>query len=157
MKATNHKPEDMRGLIGTAQRLAVFADLAQPRPDWHEPDEQGITVAVKGKKLDNAFGDDGTGFDGEQYEKVVVLRCSDTGQEERLNLASLLALATYGARMLVLKPTRQAEIDEDLEVHVWSAYLRYGTISGAAEDMGLSVSHAKRLIERMKARRKRSK
>lgn len=97
--------------MGTVARLLAFVDAVHPRSDWHEPDEQGITAEVVGRTLDNAFGD------WPQYgyiyprdskscvpmEKIVVLQGNDGNLrtvEVSLNLASLLALATVGARTL---------------------------------------------------------
>ncbi len=76
----------------TRTKLRAFAEKYHLREDWHEPDEQGVSAVVRGRELDNAFGDGG-GFEGERpFEKVVVLKVNgeDTLQ---INLATLLALA----------------------------------------------------------------
>jgi len=131
-KAHNFPNTDLAGdesIVETATKLAIFADCAGPKASWHEPDEEEITAVVKGKILDNAHGDDGlhgSRFakvdcpDGKSYsrtEKVVVLRCGANGDEVQLSLASVLALATYGARKLVSKKERQAILDN--QKHGW--------------------------------------
>jgi len=40
-----------------AGELIDFAEIMEPRQDWHEPDEMGIEAVVHGSRLDNAFGD----------------------------------------------------------------------------------------------------
>lgn len=78
--------------------LARFATRKKLRIDWHEPDEDGVTAVVMGKSFDNAFGDDGRGMDGKYIEKVVILRDEHSGEEVRINLATLFAIATYKLR-----------------------------------------------------------
>ena len=74
-------------------RLRAFT--ATCRPDMHEPDNQGIKAAVSGHILDNAAGVDIT--DGPAVhqcgEFFVHLFNENTGEVERFNLASLIALA----------------------------------------------------------------
>lgn len=72
-------------LTGIAHKLGV-------RLDWHEPDEQAVTAKVVGKTLDNAMGDS-----GECNEMVVVIE-KDGKEVHRINLATLLAIATFGGR-----------------------------------------------------------
>ena len=77
-----------KGLHKDYLMLREFAEEHEIRPDWHEPDEQGITAEVVGDHLDNAFGNSGTS--GELVVDLYVegkLKCS-------INLATLLALAT---------------------------------------------------------------
>ena len=88
----------MSPLDSPARRLVGFVSEAQPRTDWHEPDEQDIECVVVGDHLDNAFGNRITGDRGFQ-EFVVQLR-SPTADLD-INLATLLALATAGARDIV--------------------------------------------------------
>lgn len=93
-------------LLTNALMLAKFDQMFKPRLDWHEPDEQGISAEVKGNHLDNAMGDEyqvlyhdpQTGADC--AEQVVILKVNDK-QELSINLATLLALATVGAKTLV--------------------------------------------------------
>lgn len=41
-------------IITSRNALAAFAVQNNLRPDWHEPDEQGITARVEGVNFDNA-------------------------------------------------------------------------------------------------------
>jgi hypothetical protein len=71
-------------------KLAVTAGV---RPDWHEPDEQGITARVEGKSFDNAgfWPDEST--PPEILEHHVIL--SQDGRDvAAVNLADLFAWAT---------------------------------------------------------------
>lgn len=54
------------------------------RPDMHEPDEQGVSVELVDGDFDNAMLDDG--------EAHVIIR-DRHGNEEKINLACLIALA----------------------------------------------------------------
>ena len=74
--------EDMRELRDGLRKFTQDC-----RPDMHEPDESGITAKVRGKILDNAFGE------GDSNELVVVLKNFDTKKTFEINLASLIALA----------------------------------------------------------------
>ena len=77
------------------EALIAFADAHGLRQDWHEPDGQGVTAKVYGKKLDNAFP--GSFHDTGEY--VVELR-SPKGYVS-VNLAHLLADYCEMARQLV--------------------------------------------------------
>lgn len=86
-----------------------FLEFARgTRPDFHEPDEQGIKfIACIGTRLDNAMGDhvDPDRIAGNYQEVVLFLR----REEERnytFNLATLLALAKRGAESLVTDTER---------------------------------------------------
>lgn len=71
--------------------LITFLNEAGARPDCHEPDEQGIIGAVTGEHLDNAMGEDpGSG--------ELVLTLKSPGHTVKVNVATLLALATYQYR-----------------------------------------------------------
>lgn len=63
--------------------LRVFNEL-EPREDWHEPDEQGITVQITGKTFDNA------NVEGE----ILVLLLKDGEPKYVVNLATLFAIAS---------------------------------------------------------------
>jgi hypothetical protein len=81
--------------VSTRDKLRSFAEKYGLREDWHEPDEQEVSAVVRGRKLDNAYGDEGSALywpDEAPYEKVVVLK---VGREEvlQVNLATILALA----------------------------------------------------------------
>lgn len=81
MKRIQSKAE----LVALAKRLGV-------RPDWHEPDEQGVTAGTHGTSFDNAgfWGSDNTCRTQEQY---VVIR-QDGEAVAEVNLATLFAWAT---------------------------------------------------------------
>jgi hypothetical protein len=79
---------EVRTVLGQASPKCRFA----PGANWHEPDEYDVSATVIGRKLDNACGSSGRGIDGEQIEKVVVIKRGTV--KVRINLASLLAWAT---------------------------------------------------------------
>ena len=54
------------------------------RPDMHEPDEQGVSATVTGRKLDNA---------GLSHELAVHINNEVTGESRMFLLADLIALA----------------------------------------------------------------
>lgn len=64
------------------------------RPDMHEPDEQGIKARVVGDHLDNAMGEyiSADQIEGGYQEFVVILE-RDGIEREKINLATLIALA----------------------------------------------------------------
>lgn len=91
--------------LHTKQDLIAFAKEHGLRPDWHEPDEQGISARLIGSHLDNAMGatmrplpqDDPTNPHGEFN---IVLSKSHTYEQDEVpvdiavvNLADLLAWA----------------------------------------------------------------
>jgi len=89
--------------------LVAFAEANGLRPDWHEPDEQGVKATLVGDHLDNAFGNyigNDPGLNGLNQEFVVclqIVREDDTSQDYEqsgydINLADLLALATMPER-----------------------------------------------------------
>lgn len=68
--------------------LQSLAAMLQVRPDWHEPDEQGLTVQMIDGDFDNAMRD--------RSEAHIVLRqtLEDGEQKEwRFNCADLFAMA----------------------------------------------------------------
>lgn len=81
--------------------LAEFAQKHGLRPDWHEPDEQGVGARVIGTHLDNAFGATAgrrLAIDGHDFTEFnVVLTVEDDEGDPQdaavVNLASLLAIA----------------------------------------------------------------
>ena len=93
-----------------ALELLRFAHEAKVRPDWHEPDEQGVEASVVGDHLDNAMGNTimneamnttlVTGKDtymlSYSQEFVVEIRGPHI-LKLRINLASLLAIAAGAA------------------------------------------------------------
>jgi len=76
-----------------AKTISDFGELNNTRPDWHEPDEQGVIVRVVGTKLDNAFGNtvQAQAIVNGYQEVVILLRNEDTDEGVDINLASLLA------------------------------------------------------------------
>ena len=77
-------------------KLVKWADDHKMRLDWHEPDEQGITAVVIGTSFDNAFGEDDRV--GMSEPEIVIELKDDEGESVRINLATLLAAATYRDR-----------------------------------------------------------
>lgn len=92
--------------INSARALEDFRQEYGLRPDWHEPDEQGITAYALGNHLDNAMGP--TVEHGHGELQIVLAREAegmDTSFERStflpvavVNLATLLSWATDGAR-----------------------------------------------------------
>ena len=70
--------------LETKQHLINLAETLGVRSDWHEPDEQGVTAKCVGRKFDNA------GFDDEKH----IIITQEGGEEYRINLATLLAIAS---------------------------------------------------------------
>ena len=89
--------------INTQDDLVALANELGVRPDWHEPDERGVSALVDGHGFDNA-GFWGTGgatgdFPAAYKEMCVILMVQDTeGVGPRpvaeVNLAMLFAWAT---------------------------------------------------------------
>lgn len=76
--------------------LVQLADELGVRPDWHEPDEQGVDVRIEGEEFDNAgpwpeesISNYTPGWKG---EFCVVLR-KDGQDVAAVNLASLFSMA----------------------------------------------------------------
>jgi hypothetical protein len=82
--------------ITTRAQLQDLAVRLGVRGDWHEPDEQGLTVKVKGKSFDNAgFWPQGEGRDlpPSIVEHHVIIR--QNGEDiAAVNLATLFAWAS---------------------------------------------------------------
>jgi hypothetical protein len=81
--------------ITTRDELKELADELGVRPDWHEPDEQNVTVATKGRSFDTAgFWPEPTAS-GLQERHVII---KQNGKPvAAVNLAVLFAWATgYG-------------------------------------------------------------
>lgn len=75
-------------VINSPSDLDDFAHEYGLREDWHEPDEQDISVSFSGTSFDNAFGAGGN-------EKCVHLK--HEGREVAVvNLANLFAWAATG-------------------------------------------------------------
>jgi hypothetical protein len=87
--------------INTRAELVALAGELGVRPDWHEPDEQGVDAVVSDHVLDNAgfWGEGGTGTVPSWAQELWVTITVETegvrpyGVAE-VNLAMLLAWAT---------------------------------------------------------------
>ena len=73
--------------INTHKQLLELKEKLKVRNDWHEPDEQDVTVRMVGWKLDNAFCEPHSG-------EITVIVCQDGKPVAAINLAILLAYAT---------------------------------------------------------------
>lgn len=80
--------------------LVALANVLGVRPDWHEPDERGVTAKVSGHTLDNAgfWGVNGCSADFPSvYQELWVTICQETSGGDipvaEVNLATLLAWA----------------------------------------------------------------
>jgi hypothetical protein len=78
--------------ITTKAELVELAGELEVRPDWHEPDEVGVTASTHGRTFDNAgfWGSDNTCHTQEMY----VIVCKDRKAVAEVNLATLFAWAT---------------------------------------------------------------
>lgn len=84
--------------INTREELKALAKKLGVRPDWHEPDEQGVNALVSGHMLDNAgfWGQGGVGTLPSAYQELwVTITVEEEGVKPRpvaeVNLAMLLA------------------------------------------------------------------
>lgn len=79
--------------IKTQQQLKDLAVELGVREDWHEPDEQDVTVKVEGRSFDNAgFWPTDDVDDKTILEKHVVIKQGGK-PVAAINLASLFAMA----------------------------------------------------------------
>ncbi len=81
--------------INNARELRALADELGVRQDWHEPDEQEVDARIEGEDLDNAgFWPSAMTRDDWEGEYCVVI--TKNGEDvAAVNLASLLAMASY--------------------------------------------------------------
>lgn len=65
------------------------------RLDMHEPNEAGVNASVVGYDLDNAMGHriKSVAIEKGYQELIVIIRNEHTDKTERINLATLIALA----------------------------------------------------------------
>lgn len=72
--------------------LKVLANELRVRTDWHEPDEQGVSVRIRGNHLDNAMGSRmaDVGPDNQSGEFNIVIQ-KDGRDRAVVNLATLLS------------------------------------------------------------------
>jgi hypothetical protein len=80
---------DREGLVALSKAWGL-------RPDWHEPDEQGVSVEIHDGTFDNAHEDESEAF-------VIIKRSApgyerSVGYEDKVavNLATLLSWAAQG-------------------------------------------------------------
>lgn len=101
--------------IMTRQELVDLAAELKVRPDWHEPDEQGITARVFGDNFDNAMGPGYYyGTPPDEHCELTVELCrfeyDDHGQPvvgepiAQINLATLLGWASELELSAVVDP-----------------------------------------------------
>jgi hypothetical protein len=80
--------------IRTKKELVELARELGVRPDWHEPDEQGVSAVVYGQSFDNAgFWDDQRSA-GLMHEEMYVILYVGGSPAASVNLATLFAWAT---------------------------------------------------------------
>ena len=84
--------------INTREELKALAAELGVRPDWHEPDQSGVSALVSGHMLDNAgfWGEGGTGTVPSWAQELwVTITVKTEGVEPygvaEVNLAMLLA------------------------------------------------------------------
>lgn len=93
--------DEENGIDLTGDLISDFARSHGLRPDWHEPDEQGVGARVIGTHLDNAHGDmagrmvSKDGVDFSEFNVVLTVENDEGVPEDAavVNLASLLAIA----------------------------------------------------------------
>lgn len=81
--------------IDNRDELIAVADILGVRPDWHEPDEAGVSAVVNGESFDNAGkwpADERIPADAEWLEIYVDL-FKDGTLVAQVNLATLFAMA----------------------------------------------------------------
>lgn len=86
----------IRRITSKADLLDVYRELGV-RPDWHEPDEQGVTATTHGVSFDNAgfWGKEyRSPFDGREFTEQYVILHKDDAPVACVNLATLFAWAT---------------------------------------------------------------
>jgi hypothetical protein len=85
----------------TVVGIQTFGDMARlahdlrVRPDWHEPDEQGVDARIIGHSLDNAMGSTvreiGENNEAGEFNVIITREGVDVAV---INLANLLAWAS---------------------------------------------------------------
>ena len=84
MKEGSRSQTGFLPVITERREVASLARRLGMREDWHEPDEQGVTVEVRGSKFDNA----GVG------DEFTVILWQEGKPIAEINLATLLAFAS---------------------------------------------------------------
>lgn len=89
-------PEQKVVGIQTVEHMADLAHDLGVRPDWHEPDNQGVGARIRGNHLDNAMGStiSDIGEDNTSGEFNIVIT-HDGEDVAVINLANLLAWASH--------------------------------------------------------------
>lgn len=84
--------------INTREQLIQLRDALGVRLDWHEPDEQGVSVCIEGREFDNACGAELPGDPSFDREHGPIEMQAYVYQNDDLvavvNLADLFAFAT---------------------------------------------------------------
>ncbi len=86
--------------VDTRSQLRKVARALCVRENWHEPDEQGVTVRVHGSDFDNAgfwgYGSDGkpVAYGDPARQELWIELIQDGRPVAAVNLATLLAFAT---------------------------------------------------------------
>lgn len=80
--------------------LSAFRNRFKVRDDFHEPDEQDVSVRVVGHVFDNAFGAY-IHFPPREFQEMVVVLFQGGETVGQLNLASLLATAAAAGDLQV--------------------------------------------------------
>ena len=108
--------KDGNGLTPCNQEWSKFLGLTDTRPDWHEPDEQHLSVIVTGFNFDNAMGDrrdlhsDVYVDHPESEELRLHIKQEDVSKIVcSLNMATLCSLAMVGLMQLVKDVQDQVE------------------------------------------------
>lgn len=91
----------------TARRIRKIT--VDCRYDMHEPDEQEVSATVIGDHLDNAMGNH-VMEEGHRQEFLVIIKNDLTGEEEKFNLANLIALARLASFDDFSSPAYEAEL-----------------------------------------------
>lgn len=87
--AEMQRREEDRHQLWSDMHARLCALTSACNDEMHEPDCQGVRVVkVRGTKLDNAHGEG-----PDSGERCFLLRNDNTGEEEWLNLSSIIALA----------------------------------------------------------------
>lgn len=81
-------PKTKPAFVNNREAFCLFAKALGVRHDWHEPDEQGVTVAFGGLNFDNAMRN--------QTEKHIIIKVNGKSVAW-VNLADLCAWASAQA------------------------------------------------------------
>lgn len=80
--------------VGSQMQMRQVAKALGVRPDFHEPDERGVSARVIGTHLDNAMGSSSTNNVNEMNVVLTYVEDDEAPQDVAVvNLATLLAFA----------------------------------------------------------------